>query len=287
MVEHEHCKLQWPLDALIQSGVARVWLAQQMIPQSVRDRFLADRAGDLPQENLPLHLPCVDAGYDDPVGVPEAPAPLTVVRVPQIEESWPNHIDQPSWVAGQVTVTSPWQQKCQRAGCTLLGARLCQCLGAVYCSKECAAADWRVHRAPCQVGREIPLAPVVIDAGGEQILGRLMLKQIRRHIGAVLEVACTKRFINQAESFLGGVPIATVHSGELNRQRAFLRRAIGLVLERLVRRPPGPAMRQVLYSELLGRTERMQKVASALIISKVVAYLAHPWWRGRSSRPMD
>ena len=111
-------------------------------------------------------------------------------------------------------VTSPWQQKCQRAGCALLGVRLCQCLDTVYCSRECAAADWRSHRAPCQIAREIPLAPVVIDAGGEQSLGRLMLKQMRRHIGAVLEVACTKRLINQAESFLGRVPVSAVHSGE-------------------------------------------------------------------------
>ena len=53
-----------------------------MIPQSVRDRFLADRGGDLPQENLPAHLPRVAAGYDDPVRVPEAPAPLTVTVPP-------------------------------------------------------------------------------------------------------------------------------------------------------------------------------------------------------------
>ena len=59
------------------------------------------------------------------------------------------------------------------------------------------------------------------------------------------------------------------------------------MVERLEWRRPRPAMRQVLTSELLGRTERMQKVASALIINKVVAYLAHPWWRGRRSRRME
>ena len=181
-------------------------------------------------------------------------------------------------------VTSPWQQKCQRAGCTLLGCRLCQCLGTVCCSSECAAADWRNRGVACQVAREIPQAPAVIDAGGEQILGRMMMKQVRRRIGAVLEFACAKKPVMQAESFLGGRQIATVHSDESNRQRAYLRRAIGLVLERVVRRPPGPAMRQVLTSELLGRTARMQKVGSALITSKVVAYLAHPWWKSRGSK---
>ena len=117
-------------------------------------------------------------------------------------------------------VTSPWQQKCQRAGCNLLGCRLCQCLGTVYCSSECAAADWRNHRVACQVARAIPQAPGLVDASGEQILGRMMMKQVRRRTGYVLEVAATKKLVMQAEAFLGGKQIAILYSDEINWLRA-------------------------------------------------------------------
>ena len=89
----------------------------------------------------------------------------------------------------------------------------------------------------------------------------------------------------QAETFLGGQQIAVVSNGDVNRQRAYLRRAVKLVLERIVG-APAPSMKAVLTNDLLARAERMARLGSAVICSRVTSYLAHPWWKARGSKPM-
>ena len=77
-----------------------------------------------------------------------------------------------------------------------------------------------------------------------------------------------------------------MHCEDLNRMRAFLRRAAGMVLAHVLGREPGPAVRQVLIADLLERTNRMAKVGSAIIINQVVSFLLHPCWKSRDSQPL-
>ena len=76
---------------------------------------------------------------------------------------------------------------------------------------------------------------------------------------------------------------------DINRQRAYLRRAVKMVLERMAGGSLAPAlsMRAVLTNDLYARVERMARIGSAVICSRVFEYLAHPWWKEQGSRPMQ
>ena len=116
-----------------------------------------------------------------------------------------------------------------------------------------------------------------------------MIKQVQKDITGVLECRCTRKFVSQAETFLDGQRIAIVGNSDINRQRAYLRRAVRMVLERMSGRflDPAPSMRVVLTNDLFARAERMARIGSAVICSRVIEYLAHPWWKEQGSRPMQ
>ena len=116
-----------------------------------------------------------------------------------------------------------------------------------------------------------------------------MIKQVHRHITGVLECLCTRKFVSQAGTYLADERIALVDNNDINRQRAYLRRVVRMVLERKAGRflDPAPSMRVVLTNDLLARAERMAKIGSAMICSRVIEYLAHPWWKEQGSKPMQ
>ena len=129
---------------------------------------------------------------------------------------------------------------------------------------------------------------MVLDSSQAQILGGKLIKQLQKHITGVLECLCTRKFVSQAETFRDE-RIALVGNSDINRQRAYLRRAVRMVLERMAGRflDPAPSMRVVLTNDLLARAERMAKIGSAVICSRVMEYLAHPWWKEQGSKQMQ
>ena len=62
-----------------------------------------------------------------------------------------------------------------------------------------------------------------------------------------------------------------------------------MVLERMAggSLDPAPPMRAGLTNDLFARAERMARIGSAVICSRVIEYLAHPWWKEQGSRPMQ
>ena len=107
LVEQDSCAWRWPLNLLCRrlpghNGErfgARAWVELQYVPIAVQERFLQDREGD--PHGLPAGFDNIDVGFENPVGFPEDPPSGTLVRVAEIEENWPDHINNPSWVTGR------------------------------------------------------------------------------------------------------------------------------------------------------------------------------------------